>query len=382
MDKKEFKDYKTVTPEAKKEIRDVLSCILDKRPISYNLRFFRFKRESGRLNVVFLQKDSYSGYKTFIKETAESIQVNLHTNCLPKGVKAVVEEFLFDYPDVEYFPSYNYGDDIDTVNIPTYAVILPKLKDILMRHNSNFGKFNRSGYKGYRRFGYKDEQVFFYRGERKTVMRIGKAIRKLGKMFDIEIDDNSLKEITNYIKTSESSYGLKIVEGDDIAKYYHYSNYSQYLNTGSLGNSCMKHDGCKNYFGVYKRFAKMLVLINEEVGDIIGRAILWEAKDGTLIMDRIYSNESMYNKFFDWAKENNYIRKEYQSYSAEYTWVDPKGNTFGKYYYIEADSLLDDGDFVPYMDTFMYYNGEGVLSNSSSEAQQVLRETGGDYCDY
>jgi len=144
----------------------------------------------------------------------------------------------------------------------------------------------------------------------------------------------------------------------------------------------MRHDFCQEFFTPYVDNAKMLILVNEEFDDIIGRALLWESIDGDLIMDRVYSSEDMYVKFFDWAKDNGYIRKRFQSYSSERSWVYPNGAEANAYFQIEAPSLLADGDYMPYFDTFYYYNGEGLISNSTRGADSILRETDGSYTSY
>lgn len=103
---------------------------------------------------------------------------------------------------------------------------------------------------------------------------------------------------------------FKIVEGDEITKWYHSSTYAN--GSGTLNNSCMRLDKCQEYFDIYTNpdnKVKMLILTNGE-NKLIGRCLLWETEQGKY-MDRIYSNDYILNLFKKWAEDNEYKNTHY-----------------------------------------------------------------------
>jgi len=208
-------------------------------------------------------------------------------------------------------------------------------------------------------------------------MRIGKGIKKFFKLHSVILSDESIKNASNRLNLKVSDFVLKVVEGKDIDKYYNGDQYDNSFNTGSLGSSCMRGDDATdgNFFEVYKDHAKMIILVNEESDLIIGRAILWHTAkyagdevlddeglhpgDIVYIMDRIYSDESVYSIFKDWARENGYYRKRYQSYNNEILWKSPMTKDEVELHF-EMDINLNQYDYVPYMDTFAWGDNDQV----------------------
>lgn len=220
---------------------------------------------------------------------------------------------------------------------------------------------------------------FSYRG-RVTKLKLGKCIRKLFKISNEHITDEEVKRIVNRFSGVFDGYELKVVEGDDIDKYYLYSNYSLEYPNGSLGSSCMRYQKCidEDFFKIYKDNCKMLVLLNEETDLILGRAILWEASDehreDFLVMDRIYGSEKAYILFFDWAKKNGYYRKKYQSHDSTDEFINPDGLLIYKEFLI--DISLNDYRKVPYMDTFAWGDNDQI-SNIYDYGYYSARDTEG-----
>jgi hypothetical protein len=226
-----------------------------------------------------------------------------------------------------------------------------------------------------------DDKINFKFKGRLTVMKTGKAIRRFLKHHDKTVSDEYLKQISNVVSSNLDNYELKVVEGDDIDFYYNGENYESGMNTGSLQSSCMRYSSCANedFFQIYKDNAKMLILVNDD-NKIAGRAILWDdvrdsnTGDKTKVMDRIYANEKAYHKFFVWAEENGYIRKQYQGYDNETSFVDTEGVTIE--FNGEMDINLSDYDKLPYMDTFAW-GCDDELRNEDGYGEFYARDTDG-----
>jgi hypothetical protein len=247
--------------------------------------------------------------------------------------------------------------------------ILPKLKTMLNRADPRFPQGSFYALKDDpRRYGYKNGQIFYYKGDNLQYMKIGKAVKRLGKALGIETSDGEVQHVQNVIKGINAPAVLKVVEGADIRKYYLETRYAE--RQGTLSNSCMRYSNCQPYFDVYVENAKMLVLINESLDTIYGRALLWTATDGTKIMDRVYAKDENYHKFFDWAKENGYIRKEWQTYNNLTEWVGTDGTScFRREYSINLGNL-DDILYAPYMDTFAYVDVDSGLAYNHTNIPQ------------
>lgn len=149
--------------------------------------------------------------------------------------------------------------------------------------------------------------------------------------------------------TNNVSEYFKIVEGEDIKYWYSTKNYSNSL--GQLGNSCMRHDKCQNFFKIYTenpKVCKLLILTNPS-NKLVGRALLWTDTTGRKWIDRIYTNkDNLISVFNKWAKDNGYKNIYDVSNDAEIQ-IEPK-NYFP----------------FPYMDSFYIYNEEhGKLYNNA-----------------
>ena len=204
--------------------------------------------------------------------------------------------------------------------------------------------------------------------------------------------------------TADLGGELVVVKGNDIACYYDEGTYHILENGSPLCESCMRYETCyeHNYFDIYTKNKNCEMLIyKHKSGGIMGRALLWTATDGTetyKIMDRVYyCYESVQPLFFKWASDNNYLRKDRQSYDY-YELVKPDGTRVYK------DNLwieLDKSEFrhYPYCDTFHLLDvendelhiGVSEICNDCCEVRN-LRCTGGgwedneeyvqlDYCD-
>jgi len=228
--------------------------------------------------------------------------------------------------------------------------------------------------------------------------KIGKVIKSLfGDEFvpsgkpseDIESFTNAIKS-----KLIINFDNFKIVEGDDIVKYYDGSMYVEYSAGSVLGGSCMKGSSCSEYIEFYnlnKASVKLVIMFgDDDDGKIAGRALLWtlSAIDGEptdrLFMDRIYAtNDIEIDMFKSFAKKNEWLHKYAQNMDIDEYIVDTKT---GEKSHMELGirDITDNGEY-PYMDTMKIYDiDDGTLSNSTSFSygtKYTLESTSGGYDD-
>ena len=236
---------------------------------------------------------------------------------------------------------------------------------------------------------------------RSSEIAVGRFVRALltksgVKFKDTEIEDFVYKYRAEVEKLKNAlTERFKVVKGDDIKKYYHFSMYEE--QGGTLGNSCMRYDRCQSYFDIYtknKEVSLLLLLSDREEGKIAGRALLWEMEPyeiSTKVMDRIYTTRTADVQLFkDWAAENGYWYKKRQD-SSEYTEFvfrdketgeiieEREGNEFS----VDLDNNGDYSDY-PYMDSFKYYNKKSgklyISSNFDYDYELTDTEGGNGSC--
>ena len=198
--------------------------------------------------------------------------------------------------------------------------------------------------------------------------------------------------ITEYIKDYEefvnafkslkvdSSKEFKLVNGDDIHKYYQMKNY--YSSHGSLGGSCMADEG-KSTFRVYTenpRKVQLLILIDSD-GKIHGRSLVWKLKESPCeakyFMDRVYTNaDSDVIKFKAFAEEKGFLYKQKNnSYIEDNIKFMYKGQPL-----LGEVKVKLDGDFkeYPFIDTMCFLSKKmGDLSNIPSKDCFFLHSVSG-----
>lgn len=184
------------------------------------------------------------------------------------------------------------------------------------------------------------------------------------KLFN-NVAPKEVEKFSNLFRSqvAKPTFDLKVVKGEDIRKYYYWETYAD--GGGTLGASCMKHSGCKNFFDIYvnnKDTVSMLIMTNQE-GKLMGRSLLWTF-DSHKIMDRIYTiNDELLSFYFKkWAIDNGYLHKSEQNWynTKFFEQLGQKKQELKLEVKIHSFSLPR----FPYIDTFKFIDIEkGVLYN-------------------
>lgn len=130
------------------------------------------------------------------------------------------------------------------------------------------------------------------------------------QQHDIEDFVNEYKSIINAKKLANN---FKLIEGEELRKWYYRENYAD--GGGNLSKSCMKHKFCQVYFDIYIRNPekiKMLILLDETGERILGRSLIWflDRPSGKVFMDRIYyADDFILNMFVNYAVRNKWLYK-------------------------------------------------------------------------
>jgi hypothetical protein len=143
--------------------------------------------------------------------------------------------------------------------------------------------------------------------------RIGRlVVRLLGEKMPPGELESFVNEYKSIITAKKLSRHFKIVEGEDIRKWYLLTNYSE-SKGGNLKNSCMRHVFCQEYFDLYTNNPekiKLLILLDETREKILGRSLIWklDRPEGKIFMDRVYfSDDFILNIFINYAIKRDWI---------------------------------------------------------------------------
>lgn len=199
------------------------------------------------------------------------------------------------------------------------------------------------------------------------------------------VSDSDKEKFTYQWKAVVSSpYELKVVDGEDILKYYLEENVDSDVPSGTLRGSCMRQSEKNKFMKLYANEPniRMLVALNSENGKVVARSILWEKVNiyknmktelldsDTKFMDRIYhSHEWLREYFIAWGNSNGYWCRNNQG-------TDDPNSVFkdGK---VESNAVIEAKidfkyEFYPYLDTLRYANySGGYLTNKSDYVASV-----------
>jgi hypothetical protein len=213
-------------------------------------------------------------------------------------------------------------------------------------------------------------------GVGRQTIKVGRFIKKFlseNAFQEFGIKDSDVEKFVNLYKSyfNYDPEKLKIVEGEDVKKYYLEDNYFEPsgYKYGTLWNSCMRQKERNKFMNLYVlNDVKMLVLFSDD-NKVRARALLWEDvkefdSDKTYkFMDRIYTvYDHDVDVFKNWAKQNGYLTKWEQNAKSE-LYIDIDGSPERKHLYVMLEK--HNISWYPYLDTFKYYDPfKGRFSNS------------------
>ena len=160
-----------------------------------------------------------------------------------------------------------------------------------------------------------------FKDTNRGVITFGKLIMSIYS----EIGSVELQHLINSIKSlvKEIQYNIKVVDGDEIEKYYNIENCKNDGNLvgGTLGSSCMmrKSLNIKGLFDLYTKnpaTCKLVVMLDNNE-KLVARALLWKVtywEEGNLkegyLQDRVYYiKDWMGTSLINWAEKNGYFYK-------------------------------------------------------------------------
>lgn len=182
--------------------------------------------------------------------------------------------------------------------------------------------------------------------------RPGRLMQKIfGDIAGSYFENFTNAYITSGTIVNDKTFKYKIVQQDDIKKFYHWESYSRDM--GSLGSSCMRGDGQQKFLEIYCKNPDhvKLAVMSDEAG-VVARCLLWypNADNSLVYFDRIYSIDySTELKMYQWLVNKKFVQ------------ISNK-NTIKPINRIEIRIKLKnlDFEFYPYVDTLRWINGNDV----------------------
>jgi hypothetical protein len=208
---------------------------------------------------------------------------------------------------------------------------------------------------------------------RHVELKIGKFTKSL--LLDT-FTDPEYGEFVDKWRALKDISTFELWKGQDIMDAYSSENYED-CSGSHLDNSCMNDSEYVLFYSAIEE-CEVLVLLDEDRSygpTIKGRALVWTDYKGRRIMDRVYYNFSKdYQKFLNWAKENNVYYKKTQS---TFILGDKEERIETK---IKVPNVFTyRGDGFPYMDTFCYAQDEWVMNYEPDGRYYKLQDTDGEY---
>lgn len=208
---------------------------------------------------------------------------------------------------------------------------------------------------------------------RHVELKIGKFTKSL--LLDT-FTDPEYGEFVDKWRALKDISTFELWKGQDIMDAYSSENYED-CSGSHLDNSCMNDSEYVLFYSAIEG-CEVLVLLDEDRSygpTIKGRALVWTDYKGRRIMDRVYYNFSKdYQKFLNWAKENNVYYKKTQS---TFILGDKEESIETK---IKVPNVFTyKGDGFPYMDTFYYAQDEWVMNYEPDGRYYKLQDTDGEY---
>jgi hypothetical protein len=212
-------------------------------------------------------------------------------------------------------------------------------------------------------------------------LRPGKIFREVAGGQLAGISEHEWTKIATHYQslTVAPELTFDVVEGDAIAEWYYEGNYhpSKYM----LNQSCMRYEKCQQWFGLYTKNpdrVKMLTVFDEsDASLLVARALIWNTDCGRTVLDRIYSDDATVEAVKQYAQEQGWHHRLYQSSDYNRRFVTPQGKEAQRTMTVTLEHPTH--RWYPYLDTFSYMSQEYVLCNSEKrDAYWTLHSTRGD----
>lgn len=230
--------------------------------------------------------------------------------------------------------------------------------------------------------------------EQRATFKIGKFAKSVLKVLNINHTEQEIEIFTNRYKAAWDIFNqafskFDIVKGNEIAFWYKSVNYES--QQGQLGNSCMKEKR-DEYFKIYTENPEVcqMIILYDNNGRIVdgkyksnkirARAILWTLDDGTIFVDRIYTNnDSDIELFKQFAQSKGWFYKNYQDSSSNFDLTDGKTRRNQDVYTCNLKKV--DFSYYPYVDSMKFLSmDEKCLTNTPiSSSDRQLVSTSGDW---
>ena len=213
---------------------------------------------------------------------------------------------------------------------------------------------------------------------RSVELKIGKFAKGLLKDT---FTDPEYGEFVDKWRSLKDLAKFELWSGTQIEEAYQTENYED-CSGSPLDNSCMNDMEWVAFYAFIKG-CQVLVLLDEDMSygpTIKGRALIWTDSKGRRIMDRVYYNFSKdYQKFLNWAKENNVYYKK-RNISGGSTFV-LNGEEKSLDIRVKCPDVFKyKGDGFPYMDTLYYAQGEWLSNTEPSGGRYYkLMDTDGGF---
>jgi len=221
-------------------------------------------------------------------------------------------------------------------------------------------------------------------GIKPSEFKVGRFAKRILATVGIEVSDKEVESFVNQYKSEIAKLNdvfrnLKLVEGEEIRKWYHELKYRP--GTGTLNGSCMRYPKCQPFFDIYvlnPDKCKMLILLDDVNPElIVGRALIWKLEDGTTFMDRIYYiKDATVNVFKDYAISMGWKYKLDQNNQANSPVM--LGDKKCDDQKLEVKLKLINYRYFPYMDTIKFldrFKDHVLITNH--KGRYVLEQTNG-----
>lgn len=275
---------------------------------------------------------------------------------------------LYDNGELKEFTFISVGDKEDTI-IYTDSY---KVKDYLQK---NYSTINPVDYLNWMSKNSKIDKELF--NLVKTEIKVGRFINKF---FPNTFTDKAIEDFVNKWKsTTPDNTRFEVLKGLDIKDAYR-SNYYYFADDSSnpLMNSCMNDELKLIEFYAFCPTVQVLILFNDE-GYILGRALVWKDDEDRTIMDRVYYVfDKDYYKFLRYAQKNGWYYKK-RNISGGSTFIKDGREVSLKSKVRVPDVFKFKDDGFPYMDTFYYAQGEWAMNYEPKGTYFKLQDTEGGY---